>query len=161
PGRKRRLTLPPLRRPPCKRVIALGILVLFALVVVWGVTGYLAVRGGVKEANKRVQPGTRAALAKQDGLLLSHPTTILLLGTDSAPQKGRAGLRHSDSIMLVRTDPSHHRISYLSIPRDLYVPIPGVGTSKINAAYQAGGAPLAIRTIREFTGMPINHIVIV
>jgi len=142
-------------------VILIGVLVLLTLFVVWSVTGYLAVRGGVNAANKRVQPGTRAALAKQDGLLLSNGTTILLLGTDSGPQKGREGNRHSDSIMLVRTDPSHHRISYLSIPRDLYVPIPGVGTSKINAAYQAGGAPLAIRTIREFTGMPINHIVIV
>jgi LCP family protein required for cell wall assembly len=125
------------------------------------VTGYLSVRNGVSAANKRVQPGTRAALTKQDGLLVSHPTTILLLGTDSAPTKGRAGLRHSDSIMLVRTDPSHHRIAYLSIPRDLYVPVAGLGQAKINAAYQAGGAPLAIRTIREYTGLKINHVVIV
>ena len=55
--------------------------------------------------------------------------------------------------MLVRTDPSHHRLAYLSIPRDLYVPVPGLGDAKINAAFQAGGAPLAIRTIREFTGL--------
>ena len=158
-GRRRRLRLPRLRRPKWRRVIVLGILVLFALVVVWAVTGYLSVRNGVKAANKRVQPGTRAALTKQDGLLVSHPTTILLLGTDSAPTKGRAGLRHSDSIMLVRTDPSHHRISYLSIPRDLYVPVAGLGQAKINAAYQAGGAPLAIRTIREYTGLKINHVV--
>ena len=54
--------------------------------------------------------------------------------------------------MLVRTDPSHHRLSYLSIPRDLLVPVAGLGNAKINAAYQAGGAPLAIRTVREYTG---------
>jgi LCP family protein required for cell wall assembly len=160
-GWRRRLRLPRLGRPKWRRVIVLGILVLFALVVVWAVTGYLSVRSGVDAANKRVQPGTRAALAKQDGLLLSNPTTILLLGTDTGPTKGRAGLRHSDSIMLVRTDPSHHRLAYLSIPRDLYVPVHGVGQAKINAAYQAGGAPLAIRTIREYTGLKINHIVIV
>jgi LCP family protein required for cell wall assembly len=160
-GWKRRLTFPALRRPKWRRVIPLGMLVLLVLAVVWGVTGYLSVRSGVSSANKRVQPGTRAALNKQDGLLVSNPTTILLLGTDSAPTKGRAGLRHSDSIMLVRTDPSHHRLSYLSIPRDLYVPIHGVGESKINAAYQAGGAPLAIRTIRDYTGLKINHVVIV
>ena len=47
---------------------------------------------------------------------------------------------HSDSIMLLRTDPSHHRLYYLSIPRDLQVPIPGAGTQKINAAFQIGGA---------------------
>ena len=41
--------------------------------------------------------------------------------------------------MLLRTDPSRHRIVYLSIPRDLRVPIAGVGDTKINAAMQAGG----------------------
>ena len=63
--------------------------------------------------------------------------------------------------MLVRTDPSHHRLYYLSIPRDLQVPIPGGGTQKINAAYQLGGAALAIKTIRQFTGLPINHVMVV
>ena len=110
-------------------------------------------RAASRRRTSASQPGTRAALTKQDGLLLSHPTTILLLGTDSADLPGRSGDRHSDSIMLVRTDPSHHRISYLSIPRDLLVPVAGLGNAKINAAYQAGGAPLAIRTIREYTGL--------
>jgi LCP family protein required for cell wall assembly len=63
--------------------------------------------------------------------------------------------------MLVRTDPSHHRIVYLSIPRDLRVPIPGHGDAKINAAFQIGGPALAIRTVRHFTGLPINHVVTV
>jgi LCP family protein required for cell wall assembly len=63
--------------------------------------------------------------------------------------------------MLVRTDPSHHRVIYLSIPRDLRVPIPGHGDSKINAAFQIGGPALAIRTVRHFTGLPINHVVTV
>ena len=68
---------------------------------------------------------------------------------------------HSDSILLLRTDPSHHRLYYLSIPRDLQVPIPGHGTQKINAAFQDGGPALAIRTIHQFTGLPIDHVVIV
>ena len=63
--------------------------------------------------------------------------------------------------MLVRTDPSHHQIAYLSIPRDLLVAVPGVGNTKINAAYQAGGAALAIRTVHDFTGIPIDHALIV
>jgi LCP family protein required for cell wall assembly len=63
--------------------------------------------------------------------------------------------------MLVRTDPSHHRISYLSVPRDLRVPIPGVGTEKINAAMQAGGPKLAIATVHSLTGVPINHVIVV
>ena len=67
---------------------------------------------------------------------------------------------HSDSIMLLRTDPSHHRLYYLSIPRDLQVPIPGAGTQKINAAFQIGGPALAIRTIRQFTGLEVNHVMV-
>jgi len=143
------------------RRIGVGVAALILLLVVWTVAGYLSFRGGVADANKRVSAGTKAALDSQDGLLLSHATDILLLGSDHSSSDARAGDRHSDSIMLVRTDPSHHRIIYLSIPRDLRVPIPGHGDSKINAAFQIGGPALAIRTVRHFTGLPINHVVTV
>jgi LCP family protein required for cell wall assembly len=63
--------------------------------------------------------------------------------------------------MLVRTDPGRGRTTFLSIPRDLRVDVPGRGFNKINAAYQFGGPDLAIRTIREFTGLKINHVVVV
>ena len=63
--------------------------------------------------------------------------------------------------MLLRTDPSRHQLTYLSIPRDLRVPIPGIGDSKVNAAMQSGGPPLAIKTIQYYTGLPINHVIIV
>jgi polyisoprenyl-teichoic acid--peptidoglycan teichoic acid transferase len=159
PRGKRQIRLP--GRPSWKRVLVIGVVVLFALFVAWAVSSYFAVRSGVEAANKRLTPGTRAALAKQDGLLLSNPTTILLLGTDSADLPGRSGDRHADSIMLVRTNPSRHRLSYLAIPRDLLVPVHGLGNVKINAAYQAGGAPLAIRTVREYTGVKIDHVVVV
>ena len=98
---------------------------------------------------------------KQGGLLLSQPTTILLLGTDHNDTSARAGDRHSDSIMLVRTDPGKHRIAYLSIPRDLRVEIPGYGNEKINAAMQLGGPALAVKTVSQFTGLPINHVAVV
>jgi LCP family protein required for cell wall assembly len=50
---------------------------------------------------------------------------------------------------------------YLSIPRDLRVPIPGHGEDRINAAFQLGGAALTIRTIEGLTGLQINHVMIV
>ena len=97
------------------------------LLLVWAVASYLAVRGGVEDANARLPEAVEASLAPQDGLLLSNPTTILLLGTDGdrRPQRAQAS-RRSDSIMLVRTDPKRHRIAYLSIPRDLRVDVPGL-----------------------------------
>jgi LCP family protein required for cell wall assembly len=154
-----RLRLP--KRPRWGRVVLLALLVLILLVAVWAVASYITFSHGVSAANKRLDPRTRSALNDQSGLLLSHATNILVLGTDNAPIAQRTGDRHSDSIMLVRTDPKQHRVAYLSIPRDMVVSIPGVGTTKINAAMQSGGPPLAIRTVRSLTGLPINHVIVV
>jgi LCP family protein required for cell wall assembly len=143
------------------RRIGLGALVLLLLIVVWGVASWFAFSSGVSDANKRLTPDARSALAAQNGLLLSHSTTVLLLGTDNSQIGGRTGDRHSDSILLLRTDPEHHRLYYLSIPRDLVAPIPGYSTQKINAAFQIGGPALAIKTLHQFTGTDINHIVVV
>ena len=100
-------------------------------------------------------------LANQNGLLLSNPTTMLLLGRDHENTDQRVGLNNSDSIMILRTDPSRHRLVYLSIPRDLRVPIPGHGEDRINSAFPLGGAQLTIRTIESLTGLEINHVMIV
>jgi len=152
----------PRKRVSRGRKIAIGLVLLLVLLVVWGVTSFLAFRGGVGKANKRLDPNARLALTDDPpGLLLSHETTILLLGTDHSKVGGREGDRHSDSIMLVHTDPSKHRIAYLSIPRDLRVSIPGYLDQKINAAFQIGGPTLALKTIKAFTGIDVNHIVIV
>jgi LCP family protein required for cell wall assembly len=149
------------RRPRWRRRIGLTLVLLLVVFVVWAVASYFAFASGVSKANKRVPPGTVEALKHQNALLLSEPTDILLLGTDHAEQAGHESAQRADSIMLLRTDPSRHRISYLSIPRDLRVPIAGIGDSKVNAAMQAGGPPLAIKTIEDYTGLPINHVIIV
>jgi len=143
------------------RRVLLGVLLLLVVFFVWAVASWISFSGGVTSANQRLDPDAKAALASQGGLLLSHPSTILLLGIDNSANPARASDRHSDSIMLMRTDPARHRIYYLSIPRDLQVPIPGYPTQKINAAMQLGGAALAIKTISNFTGLPINHVVVV
>jgi LCP family protein required for cell wall assembly len=156
---RRRLRLP--ARRSWKALVILSLLGLIVLVVAWGIAGFLSFQSGVSAANKRLPAAARAALAKSDGFLLSNATTILLLGLDSSTASARSGDRHSDSIMILRTDPSHHRLAYLSIPRDLLVSVPTVGSTKINAAYQYGGPALAIKTIEAFTGVALDHIVIV
>jgi LCP family protein required for cell wall assembly len=125
--------------------------------VVWAVASYFQFRDGVNAANKRLDRHVRQALDPTRG----SAEDILLLGTDHAELAGRESADRSDSITLVRVDNGKHRIAYLSIPRDLRVEIPGYGSSKINAAMQFGGPSLAIRTIRDLTGLPINHVVIV
>jgi LCP family protein required for cell wall assembly len=154
----------PRRRWSWKRRIGVGALVVFVFLVIWAVAGYFSVRGGVKDANKRLErsaPGAVSALTKQNGIVLTASSDILLLGTDHSQHASRAGDSHSDSMLLLHTDPGRHRLVYLSIPRDLRVPIPGHGDDKINAAMQIGGPRLAIQTVREFTGLDVNHVVVV
>jgi LCP family protein required for cell wall assembly len=148
-------------KPRWRRRIGLAVLVLGVLLLVWLVASYLAFRSGVKEANARLPKAVEASLAPQDGLLLTNPSLIMLLGTDGDKTAARQDFRRSDSILLVRTDPKRHRMAYLTIPRDLRVDIPGQGPNKINAAFQLGGPVLAMKTVKALTGLQVNHVVLV
>ena len=139
--------------------ILLGLFLAWA--AAWTLASYFSFRDGVDAANSRLPNSAKRALTHKDGLLFDTSTTILLLGTDHSTLQSRATSNRSDSIMLLRTDPAHDRLYYLSIPRDLYVEIPGHGENRINAAYQTGGAALAIRTVERLTDLPINHIAVV
>jgi LCP family protein required for cell wall assembly len=141
--------------------IGLGFAGLLVLFVLWSVLGYLSFSRGVDKANNRLPRRALNRLANQDGSLLSNPTTILVVGTDGGSAPGRGDARRSDSLLLIRTDPGKNRLSYLSIPRDLRVDIPGHGADKINSANQFGGPALTIATVRALTGLPIQHVVVV
>ncbi len=66
-----------------------------------------------------------------------------------------AGSLNSDSLMLLHIGSGKPVL--LSIPRDSYVPIPGHGTNKINAALAFGGPTLLIQTVETVTGLHIDH----
>jgi LCP family protein required for cell wall assembly len=149
-----------------KRIAFWTIVAVILLLIVWTVAGYLSVRSGDADANARLQriaPGIDTVLKPSGGLLMNNAANTLLIGTDHSEngQAGRSTDEHSDSLMVLRTDPKSHRLVFLSLPRDLRATIPGYGSAKINAAMQLGGPKLAIRTVEDFTGLPINHVVIV
>jgi LCP family protein required for cell wall assembly len=88
------------------------------------------------------------------------PQTLLLLGSDRRwIDKQNGDPARSDTMMLVRLDADEAATTVLSIPRDLRVEIPGHGYAKINDAYALGGPSLAVRTIRELTGLEIHHVI--
>jgi LCP family protein required for cell wall assembly len=102
------------------------------------------------------------------GFPLTSPNTILVLGTDARPKGsheagatiiGSGGPQRSDTIMLLRIGGGKN--ATLSILRDTVVDIPGHGRGKINAAYAFGGPALTIKTVEQFLGIPINHLVLV
>jgi LCP family protein required for cell wall assembly len=158
PGRQV-ATVPPRRRfrPGWKRGILLAVGAVVILLVSWLYLGYRSFSNEIAKANARLDHKTEKALTPA-GNILRSPQVTLVLGSDS---RGAGSTARADSIVLMRTDPGKHLISMLSIPRDLYVNIPGHGRTKINAAYAYGGAPLLIRTINSLTGVPVNHIVLV
>jgi LCP family protein required for cell wall assembly len=81
------------------------------------------------------------------------------------------GLLNTDTMMLVHVPADGSAASFVSLPRDLYVPIPGNGEGKLNSAYgdgfngvqgedsarDAAGAQSLIRTVSQFTGLKIDH----
>ncbi|MFN2586716.1 MAG: LCP family protein [Actinomycetota bacterium] len=74
----------------------------------------------------------------------------LLLGAEEV------GGQRVDTIILAHVDPADNRVTMIQFPRDLYVPIDGGYSSKINTALAEGPSPL-VRTIEELTGVEINH----
>ncbi|MDX6621826.1 MAG: hypothetical protein QOK36_4212 [Gaiellales bacterium] len=104
------------------------------------------------------------ALLGGAGYPLWSPNNILVLGSDQRPKgTGEPGAQtsggRSDSIMLMRVGGGAN--SRMSIARDTIVDIPGHGRSKINAAFAYGGAALAIKTVERYTGIDVNHVVVV
>lgn len=92
-------------------------------------------------------------------------TNILLLGSDkrdpnSEEAKTVKGQR-SDVMMLVHISADHQHAYVSSFPRDLYVPIPGHGKDRINAALAFGGVPLSVKTVQEYVGVKIDHVALI
>jgi LCP family protein required for cell wall assembly len=76
----------------------------------------------------------------------TDPFTVLLLGSDD-DAKFPPDRVNTQSMILIRVDPTSKKATMLSIPRDLWVPIPGQGMGKISTAYQTGGADGAIAAV--------------
>lgn len=108
------------------------------------------------------------ALPDYPGRVADTPgTSWLIVGSDSrtglTPEEEQAlntggdiGAGHSDTIMILHIAKSGPA-TLVSLPRDSYVPIPGHGRDKINAAFAIGGAPLLAQTVEEATGLRMDH----
>jgi LCP family protein required for cell wall assembly len=118
------------------------------------------------QINSGTLPASATRALTSGGNMLTSTDTILVLGTDQRPKGSKEpgantsdkGSR-SDTMMLWRVGGGVSR--RLSIPRDTVANIPGYGSTKINAAYAYGGPALAIKTVEQFTGVKINHLIVV
>ncbi|MDU2793898.1 MAG: LCP family protein [Actinomyces sp.] len=138
------------RRRKRRRPILKTLCLLLVLILAWG--GFL-----MWDANTNM--GRVSALS---GAADTPGTTYLLAGSDSradgAVQDGFNESERADSIMLVNVAPNGQKVA-LSIPRDTYAEIPGVGWDKINASYAYGGPELLVETVEKLTGLTVDHFV--
>jgi LCP family protein required for cell wall assembly len=98
------------------------------------------------------------------------PITVLAVGSDTRNLgKGASAIfgstdnvsgQRSDTIMLVRIVPATSSVAIMSIPRDLLVPIAGMGTTRINSAFNSG-PDLLVSTVQQDFGININHFMVV
>ena len=140
---------------PVALLTALVIAGVVVTVIAW--PGYQKFDRAVDKSNKRIDKKTLAELSPDDGWIWRNGTTVLLLGVDS-----KAGeMARSDTIMLMRFNPKTHTINQLSIPRDTRVLLPNGTYDKINTAMFWGGPTMAIRTVKQFLGIDVNHVVVV
>jgi LCP family protein required for cell wall assembly len=108
-------------------------------------------------------PSNVAAVLDPAGFPLTSANNILVLGSDRRQKNSKepgaetSGPGRSDTIMLIRTGGG--QAARLSIPRDTVVEIPGHGLQKINAAHEYGGPAESISVIKNWLGIPINHMV--
>ena len=150
PGPSAPSTAPRPRRKRRRHLVLKTLSVLLVLILAWG--GFL-----VWDANSNI--GRVSALTGSED---TAGTTYLLAGSDSradgAVQDGFEGSERADSIMLVNVAPNGQAVA-LSIPRDTYAEIPGVGWDKINASYAYGGPQLLVETVEKLTGLTVDHFV--
>jgi LCP family protein required for cell wall assembly len=95
--------------------------------------------------------------------------TILLLGLDFRDWEQGLGAPRTDTMMLLSVDPVSRMVSMLSIPRDLWVEIPGFTHNRINTAYSSGegnrlpggGPGLAMKAVEKLVGVPIQYYAVI
>jgi LCP family protein required for cell wall assembly len=90
---------------------------------------------------------------------------ILFMGLDYRDWQANEGPPRTDTMILFTVDPLTKTAGMLSIPRDMWVNIPGFGYGRINMAYPSGagaklpggGPGLAMKTVEQFLGVPVNY----
>jgi len=112
------------------------------------------------------QPPVSESASEPQGL--SQAQTVLVVGDDSSDDLSRdfrdlgTGEREghrTDTIMVLRIDPQGNKITGINFPRDLLVTLCDGSRQRINAAWYTGGADCLVETVRDFSGIRIDHYV--
>jgi LCP family protein required for cell wall assembly len=189
----KKIKLPPFKRPTTKQIIFWGGTLIIAaaffvfargLTQCWQVTqlpgripDHCSNGSQAPSGDYTPQPGETAAIAPSTPLPEAPAAAlppawdgasrinILFIGLDARDLEVQDGPPRSDTMILLTVDPVSKTAGMLSIPRDMWVNIPGVGYSRINTAYSSGegnqlpggGPGLAMKTVSQFIGVPVDY----
>lgn len=142
-----------------KRPLKIALSILLFIVLSLGSGFYYTLRS----LNAPLEAGSDPNTSNTDELVEGGRQNILLLGMDAGTigAKEEHNRHRSDTILVVSLDKKNKDVKILSIPRDTRVRLGGYGIQKINAATAFGGADLAVKTVKNFLGVPIHNYVVV
>jgi LCP family protein required for cell wall assembly len=154
--------------PRWGRITLVGLLSLLVLAGL-GIGGGLLYVNHLNAGLQRDDPFSQIT-ASRPAKQVAGALNILLLGSDSRDPDSKAnGEWRTDTMIFLHVPSSHDHAYLISIPRDLYVSIPESPTNpeygntkgKINAAFSWGGLPLVVQTIEGYTGVRVDHVVLI
>ncbi|MDN5601360.1 MAG: LCP family protein [Brachybacterium sp.] len=153
------------RRGRRAALIALGVVAALVLGVGLVIGNYLSGLQNSYEKRTVVDITRGASDGERPEEIEGTGHNYLLLGSDKrsaedAAAQGVSGQR-SDVMMLVHITEDNENVYIMSFPRDLYVDVPGHGRDRINSALAYGGVGLAVTTVENFTGVPIDHVALI
>jgi LCP family protein required for cell wall assembly len=142
--------------------ILIGVAVLLVAAIGAGVLYAATIdRSLTKNLNRGVQlPADESSARPPKEAQETGTLNYVLLGSDSR-DPGNEGNGRSDTILVVHLNAKRNKAYIVSFPRDMYVSVPGYGKNKINEAFAFGGAPLAVRTLEQLTGVRMDHVVLI
>lgn len=142
-----------------KRPLKIALSILLFIVLSLGSGFYYTLRS----LNAPLEAGSDPNTSNTDELVEGGRQNILLLGMDAGTlgAKEEHNRHRSDTILVVSLDKKNKDVKILSIPRDTRIRLGEYGIQKINAATAFGGADLAVKTVKNFLGVPIHNYVVV
>ena len=137
------------KRPGCGAILALVIALLIGSVLI--ADARLSRTAAMPDQQISNTSGTNWLLVGSDSRTGLSEKDVERLGTG-----GDLGTVRTDTIMLMHL-PLRGKPTLVSIPRDSYVPVPGYGYDKINAAFSIGGPQLLVETVEQNTGLHVDR----
>jgi LCP family protein required for cell wall assembly len=142
-----------------RRIVAV-LCALVALLLVAASGGYFYLNSQLIRKNVLVNNAGRPAVSAGQNWLIAGSDSRQGLTRKQERQFATGfdiGGQRSDTIMILHVPSNGGPSVLVSLPRDSYVPIPGYGDNKINAAYSLGGPRLLAETVQNVTGLRIDH----